>query len=88
MFFYPLPPFFPLNLSIFLFDSFFFFRVISDEKALSVSIVCYLGQGLELIAFLYVAVNFFISVNFYFSYVINSLAYITIAKNNGKIKIN
>ena len=85
MFFYPLPPFFPLNLSI---SSFFFFRVISDEMALSVSIACYLGQGLELIAFLYVAVNFFISVNFYFSYVINSLAYITIAKNNGKIKIN
>ena len=84
MFFYPLPPFFPLNLSI---SSFFFFRVISDEKALSV-IACYLGQGLELIAFLYVAVNFFISVNFYFFYVINSLAYITIAKNNGKIKIN
>ena len=65
MFFYPLPPFFPLNLSI---SSFFFFRVISDEKALSV-IACYLGQGLELIAFVYVAVNLFISVNFYFSYV-------------------
>ena len=48
MFFYPLPPFFPLNISIFLFDSFFFFRVISDEKALSVSIACYLGQRLEL----------------------------------------
>ena len=73
--------------SISLFPLFSFFRVISDEKALSV-IACYLGQGLELIAFLYVAVNFFISVNFYFSYVINSLAYITIAKNNGKIKIN
>ena len=58
MFFYPLPPFFPLNLSIFLFDSFFFFRVISGEKVLSVSIACYLGQGLELIAFVYVAVNF------------------------------
>ena len=58
MFFYPLPPFFPLNISIFLFDSFFFFRVISDEKALSVSIACYLGQRLELIAFVYVAVNF------------------------------
>ena len=41
----------------FLFDSFFFFRVISDKKALSV-IACYLGQGLELIAFVYVAVNF------------------------------
>ena len=31
---------------------------------------------------------FFISVNFCFSFVLNSLAYITIPKNNGKIKIN
>ena len=30
----------------------------------------------------------FISVNFYFSIVSNSLAYITIPKNNRKIKIN
>ena len=36
---------------------------------------------------LYVAVNFFISRNFCFSFVLNSLAYITIPKNNGKIKI-
>ena len=35
-----------------------------------------------------VAVNFFISVNFWFSFVLNSLAYITIHRNNGKIKIN
>ena len=60
MFFYPLPPFFPLNISIFLFDSFFFFRVISDEKALSVSIACYLRQGL------YVAVNFLFRLIFIF----------------------
>ena len=63
MFFYPLPPFFPLNLSI---SSFFFFRVISDEKALSVSIACYLGQGLELIAFVYVAVIFLFRLIFIF----------------------
>ena len=31
---------------------------------------------------------FFISVNFCFSFVLNSLAYITIPKNNGKMKIN
>ena len=31
---------------------------------------------------------FFNSVNFCFSLVLNSLAYITIPKNNGKIKIN
>ena len=37
--------------------------------------------------FIYVAVNFFISVNFYISFVSNSLAFITIPKNNGK-KIN
>ena len=30
----------------------------------------------------------FISVNFYFSFVLNSLAYITIPKNNRNIKIN
>jgi len=37
----------------------------------------------------YVAVDFFISVNFCFSFnVLNSLAYITIPQNNGKIKIN
>ena len=38
----------------------------------------------------YVAVNFFISGNFCFSFVSKSLAiaYITIPKNNGKIKIN
>ena len=30
---------------------------------------------------------FFISVNFCFSFVLNSLAYITIPKNNGKMKI-
>ena len=30
---------------------------------------------------------FFISVNFCFSFVLNSLAYITIPKNNGKVKI-
>ena len=35
-----------------------------------------------------VAVNFFISVNFWFSFVLNSLAYLTIPRNNGKIKIN
>ena len=33
---------------------------------------------------LHVAVNFFI----WFSFVLNSLAYITISRNNGKIKIN
>ena len=38
--------------------------------------------------YVYVAVNFFISVSFCFSFVVNSLAYITIPKNNGKIKIN
>ena len=32
--------------------------------------------------------KFFISVNLYFSFVLNSLAYIAIPKNNGKIKIN
>ena len=31
---------------------------------------------------------FVISVNFYFLFVTNSLAYITIPQNNGKIKIN
>ena len=36
----------------------------------------------------YVAVNFFIWVNFCFSYVLNSLAFITITKNNRKVKIN
>ena len=36
---------------------------------------------------LYVAVNFFISLNFCFSFLLNSLAYITIPKNNGKVKI-
>ena len=36
----------------------------------------------------YVAVNIFISDNFCFSFVSKSLAYITIPKNNGKIKIN
>ena len=30
---------------------------------------------------------FFISVNFCFSFVLNSLAYITMPKNNGKMKI-
>ena len=30
----------------------------------------------------------FISVNFCFSFVLNSLAYITIPQNNGKMKIN
>ena len=34
------------------------------------------------------ALNFFISVNFCFSFVSNSLAYITIPKDNAKIKIN
>ena len=32
--------------------------------------------------------SFFISVNFVFPFVLNSLAYITIPQNNGKIKIN
>ena len=37
----------------------------------------------------YVAVNnYFIPVNFWFSLVLNSLAYITIPRNNGKIEIN
>ena len=36
----------------------------------------------------YVAVNFFSPVNFYFSFVLNSLSYITTPKNKGKIKIN
>ena len=37
----------------------------------------------------YVAVNnYFIPVNFWFSFVLNSLAYTTIPRNNGKIKIN
>ena len=36
----------------------------------------------------YVAVIFFISVNFCFSFVLNSLALITITKNNGKVKMN
>ena len=36
----------------------------------------------------YVAVNFLFSVKFCFSFVLNSLAYITIPKNNGKIKIH
>ena len=31
---------------------------------------------------------FVISVNFYFLFVTNSLAYITIPQNNGKMKIN
>ena len=38
--------------------------------------------------YVYVTVNFFISVNFYVSFVLNSLAYITIPKRNEKIKIN
>ena len=37
---------------------------------------------------LYVAVYFVISVNCYFSFVSNPLAYITIPKSNGKMKIN
>ena len=36
---------------------------------------------------LYVAVYFVISVNCYFSFVSNPLAYFTITKNNGKMKI-
>ena len=37
---------------------------------------------------IYVAANFFTSVNFCFSFVLNSLAYVIILKNNGKIKSN
>ena len=65
-FFYPLPPFFLVNLSTSSLILFSFFRVISDEKALSVSIAYYLGQGLELIAFVYVAVNFLFRLIFIF----------------------
>ena len=32
--------------------------------------------------------NFFISGNFCFSFVSNSLAYITVSKNNGKVKLS
>lgn len=65
MFFYPLPPFFPFNLSISTLIFFFFFRVISDKKALSV-IACYLGQGLELNAFVYGAIIFLFRLIFIF----------------------
>lgn len=36
---------------------------------------------------MYIAVNFLISVNFYFSFVLDSLAYTIKPKNNGKLKI-